>query len=225
MASSTNPRSGNWKDILRAQHEELNNLASGGRRGDEADDRENIVTEELDEQQITADIDRLLRRQPLTSSYVSKAVKNSFTLANEMESGRGYAGNNVGSTARRVSAAVEPVDLGFGLDDENDLNIEAAVSPSSARSGSRGKRPSSGNARTAAAATAANEHLPSGDLPADTQLRFLTAKVKMLSKQVDDTNEVRRELGEQCADLQRQLKTEREENKNLKKRYCAFGVA
>jgi phage-related minor tail protein len=67
--------------------------------------------------------------------------------------------------------------------------------------------------------------LPSGDLPADTQLRFLTAKVKMLSKQVDDTNEIRRELGEQCADLQRQLKTEREENKNLKKRYCAFGVA
>jgi hypothetical protein len=40
----------------------------------------------------------------------------------------------------------------------------------------------------------------------------------MLSKQVEDGTELRKQLSETANDLQRQLKNEREENKKSKKR-------
>jgi len=49
-------------------------------------------------------------------------------------------------------------------------------------------------------------------------LRFQKAKLKVLTKQVEDGVELRRQLQEQVNDLQRQLKSEREENKRVKKR-------
>jgi len=48
--------------------------------------------------------------------------------------------------------------------------------------------------------------------------RYLTSKVKTLTKQVEDGVALRRQLSDQMADLQRQLKTERDENKRVKKR-------
>lgn len=48
--------------------------------------------------------------------------------------------------------------------------------------------------------------------------RYQKAKVKMLEKQVEDFGEIRRQLTEQVNDLQRQLKVEKEDNKQLKKR-------
>ena len=44
--------------------------------------------------------------------------------------------------------------------------------------------------------------------------------MKLLSKQVDDGVELRKQLSESVNDLQRQLKNEREENKKAKKRYA-----
>lgn len=44
----------------------------------------------------------------------------------------------------------------------------------------------------------------------------------MLSKQVEDGTELRKQLTETANDLQRQLKNEREENKKSKKRYLVF---
>lgn len=44
-------------------------------------------------------------------------------------------------------------------------------------------------------------------------------RLKMLTKQVDDAQELRKQLSETVSDLQRQLKNEREENKKSKKRY------
>ena len=49
--------------------------------------------------------------------------------------------------------------------------------------------------------------------------RFVKAKLKLLTKQLEDGVELRLKMEEQSKDLQRQLKTEREENKRLNKRY------
>jgi hypothetical protein len=43
----------------------------------------------------------------------------------------------------------------------------------------------------------------------------------MLTKQVEDAQELRKQLSETVSDLQRQLKNEREENKKSKKRSVA----
>ena len=53
------------------------------------------------------------------------------------------------------------------------------------------------------------------------QLNFYLVhiRLKMLTKQVDDAQELRKQLSETVSDLQRQLKNEREENKKSKKRY------
>jgi hypothetical protein len=52
----------------------------------------------------------------------------------------------------------------------------------------------------------------------DNNARLQKAKVKMLEKQLEDGVEMRKHLNDQITDLQKQLKTEREENKKMKKR-------
>lgn len=47
---------------------------------------------------------------------------------------------------------------------------------------------------------------------------LMHTRLKMLTKQVEDTQELRKQLSETVSDLQRQLKNEREENKKSKKR-------
>lgn len=42
----------------------------------------------------------------------------------------------------------------------------------------------------------------------------------MLTKQLEEGLELRKKMEEQNRDLQRQLKTERDENKGLNKRFC-----
>jgi hypothetical protein len=48
--------------------------------------------------------------------------------------------------------------------------------------------------------------------------RFLKSKVNILNKQVEDGVELRKQLIDQVNDLQKQLKSEREENKRMKKK-------
>jgi phage-related minor tail protein len=50
---------------------------------------------------------------------------------------------------------------------------------------------------------------------------LLCIRLKMLTKQVEDAQELRKQLSETVSDLQRQLKNEREENKKSKKRSIA----
>ena len=197
----------NWKDVLRSQHEELGRV-------------DDASIEDLDEAQINADIDRILRRPPLTSNFVSKAVKSSFALANELEASTrnleiASGATNSTSLGSSTGPTIESVDAQF------DGEILLANSPAGSNRNTprdRERRLSSGNRPTSGRAGVTEAQLAE-NLPPDSQARFLQAKVKMLTKQNDETNELRRELKEQCSDLQRQLKTEREENKNLKKRY------
>ena len=52
----------------------------------------------------------------------------------------------------------------------------------------------------------------------DAKLKYMKTREKVLSKQLEDANELRKGMTEQILDLQRQLKITQEENKNLKKR-------
>jgi septal ring factor EnvC (AmiA/AmiB activator) len=50
-------------------------------------------------------------------------------------------------------------------------------------------------------------------------LRIQKARLKSLTKQLDESKELRKQLMEQINDMQRQLKTERDDNKQLRKRW------
>lgn len=51
---------------------------------------------------------------------------------------------------------------------------------------------------------------------------YQRARLNILQKQLDDGAAMRKQLVEQVHDLQKQLKAEREDSKNLKKRYAAL---
>ena len=51
-----------------------------------------------------------------------------------------------------------------------------------------------------------------------TRHRIQKARLKGLTKQLEDSKEMRKQLQEQISDLQKQLKCERDENKMMKKR-------
>jgi hypothetical protein len=50
----------------------------------------------------------------------------------------------------------------------------------------------------------------------------LTTKLKFLTQQLEEGVELRKQLTEQNKNIQKQLTTEREENKKLQKRYFFF---
>ena len=52
----------------------------------------------------------------------------------------------------------------------------------------------------------------------DTAVRYQKARLKMLSKQLEDSVEMRKQLTETVNDLQKQIRVEREENKKQRKR-------
>jgi predicted transcriptional regulator len=48
--------------------------------------------------------------------------------------------------------------------------------------------------------------------------RYQRARLNILSKQIEDGQQLKKQLIDQMSDLQKQLKAEREDNKALKKR-------
>jgi hypothetical protein len=52
----------------------------------------------------------------------------------------------------------------------------------------------------------------------DATARYQKARLKLLEKQLEDNQELRKQLNDAVMDLQKQLKNERDENKKLKKR-------
>jgi hypothetical protein len=53
----------------------------------------------------------------------------------------------------------------------------------------------------------------------ETNLKYQQARIKLLSQQLQEAVDIRRELTENISDLNRQLKNEKEESKGMKKRY------
>jgi hypothetical protein len=181
--------SSNWKEILRAQEEDL-------QRMEEMDAALNDDQNDLEE-----NISSILKstnsriRQPKPSIREEDDDYSKYMKSANTE--RGGSKYNV-----KLDMA------GMGIednedDDDDDVMIssrsESMLSPSARSRGS-----------------------PSGKISAkqapDTAARIQKAKIKALTKQLEDTKDLRKQLLEQVNDLQKQLKNERDDNKQLRKR-------
>ena len=91
--------------------------------------------------------------------------------------------------------------------DDNLLFLKDKVSPSRPKSAPK--------ARLSDQPSSPTSVVPSAP---DAKLKYMKTREKVLSKQVEDANELRKAMNEQIFDLQRQLKVTQEDNKNLKKR-------
>jgi hypothetical protein len=180
-----------WKDVLQKQQEDLERL--------EAMDREIAV----DTYAAAAEADKVLKRN--TTFAVSFGAGNTRVTS-------GGSKTSEERTNLELPAGLQTLDLG-------ELNIDAAP-PSAAsptRGGSqsaRGARPSSARRTTSASTKVATSKDDASDLgspggatptpgAADAAARFHKAKLVQLTKQLADSEDLRRKLQEQNSDLQR----------------------
>lgn len=139
---------------------------------------------------LDADIDNILKKQAPFPFYLRPA---------EVRESNDILSGNPSANGRKSLAVVEQVD-----DDEQEegsVTARSKLDISSPRS-----KQELGSPR---------KDLPKGS---EASMRYQNAKLKTLTKQVEDGLEIRKQLNDQINDLQKQLKIEREENKNIKKR-------
>jgi len=159
------------------------------------DDLQKLEAEDkmLNDEIISKDIDQVLKKP---TSY---SMKNDLSLLKDRGPGNAKKDN-------------------FSLN----ISIEKdSAVPLTGRSGSGQARPRSSAAAPLSSRDDSEPMSPESTVAPKESVaaaRYLKAREKMLSKQVEDMSELKVHLNEQVSDLQRQLKTEREENKNLKKR-------
>ena len=172
---------------MRAQNEEMGRLEE--------------MDAALNDDKISADIDRLLKRQPsiTVSTSRNKKISSSEIVDDYFD---------VAPLDDEVGTMHGESESFHGRDEEDTENNQ----PLSARSSTPRARKSS------AQNTPRSPSGGSAQLAPDTAARFQLARNKMLAKQVEDGIELRKQLSEQNADLQKQLKQEREENRKLTKR-------
>ena len=189
-----------WREILKAQYAEVEQL--------EAIDKELNI----DQQQITANIDKILKKKPTSAAtYGTQKFNRSITGTNN---------NRITKNEIDISDnEPEPIQPSFYPEPypyeqryEQPMSVPAYQSPN--------KSPKPIN-------TDDNNHSPGLGSPTDELLpkapettnRYQKAKIKMLEKQVEDSLKLRTHTNEQLVDLQKQVKYEHEENKQLKKRF------
>ena len=177
-----------WKSVLKSQHDDLERLAA--------------MDAALDEEKITKNIDSILKKPVNSVSRVSNIPRASPTTSRKHDS---VIGEN------------NKVDLSFGSDNSNDNIIYSTNSSRQIRN-----RPNSGNKITSKDTMSIDPGSPGSSTLTPREplanAKYLKAREKLLQKQVEDGVEIRKHLNEQVSDLQKQLKVERDENKNLKKR-------
>jgi hypothetical protein len=196
----------NWRDILKAQQEDLRAL-------------QNAITSNEDD--LDDDIERVLSR-PLAPTWTSKLKQPTVlefdynkinNLANDVASDDDAEKTNVKYNAK-TSSNFPPPPAGNSEARRKSVN-EATGSPS---------RPVSGRLSTINPADNVDDELLAGGGSVATpkapeaSARFQKAKLTVLTKQLEESMEMRRKLNEQVDNLTHQLKNDREENKQLKKR-------
>mmetsp|Transcript_20401 Transcript_20401/g.18538 ORF Transcript_20401/g.18538 Transcript_20401/m.18538 type:complete len:332 (-) Transcript_20401:111-1106(-) len=173
----------NWRDVLKAQYADLEQL--------EEMDKEL----KINEQTITANIDKILKnKRPLSSNYNKRYSENersniteNILISSDIDNRQDFMTN-----ANLPSYQNDSEELLVNDDINNDTdNIQANPAPISP------------------------EILPKAP---ETASRLMKAKIKMLEKQLEDSNQIRKHMNDQIIDLQRQIKVEKEETKQLKKR-------
>ena len=223
----------NWRDVLKAQQEDLKALQTK---------QSNVDDDELD-----ADIERVLRR-PAVPSWIGKGKSSSSSNNNnknrDNRSGHNemddlYAENdnydedseafmNIGGGDRNnMNYDTYNGDLPPARDMDDDVDI-SSTPPRRPGSGvatiiSSDNSKNNKNRNTAAVGNDNQDTINAEDSVAtpkvpDAGARFQKAKVKMLTKQLDDMTESKKRLSEQVDSLNHQLKNDREENKLLRKR-------
>ncbi len=194
----------NWKNVLKSQHSDLERLQA--------------MDAALDDDRVAADMDKILNRP---SSHVT------YSSASKPNTARNNHSPSPGPNLPPPPATYESSDEDPSYGDI--YGKEFTPSPNKRSSGSKLMQnplstpsivvPASSKAPETADRylhTAVEQHFPFFNCMF---FRFVKAKVNMLTKQLEDGLELRQKMDEQNKDLQRQLKTEREENKNLNKRF------
>ena len=188
---------GDWKDVLQAQRAEIEQLEA--------------MDSALNDDRITADIDKALKKTSRVGSYGLKpavpVVANAGMDEDEDDDDLQYRRRPPVPSTRVTSTP------NTGRRDSNSgagETVDSARSPLSARGG--GGLPMR---RGVSDVELDDEH--DGGAP-DTAVRYQKARLKMLSKQLEDSVEMRKQLTETVNDLQKQIRVEREENKKQRKR-------
>jgi hypothetical protein len=206
----------NWKDVLKSQHEDLQRLEA--------------MDAALNDDQITADIDRAIKKSTYTGSYTSTTSNPSSRVSSRHEQ-RGELDFNENNNSNNEYVA-DSFSSRFGNVNRDNSDMDGEIRPNSGRISARSnngiERPNSATSRGDITNISTNNNTPviesalspSAMIPKapDAAMRYLKAQNKMLTKENENSNEIKRHLTEQVSDLQRQLNNEREENKSIKKR-------
>ena len=186
---------GDWKDVLQAQRAEIEQLEA--------------MDSALNDDRITADIDKALKKTSRVGSYGLKPavpVVPSAGIDEDDDDDDLQYRRRPPVPSTRVSSAPNTGrrDSNSGAAD----TVDSARSPLSARGGLPIRR---------GVSDVDLEDEQDGGAP-DTAVRYQKARLKMLSKQLEDSVEMRKQLTETVNDLQKQIRVEREENKKQRKR-------
>lgn len=173
--------------MLRAQYKDLESL--------EAMDAQLNV----DQESITANIDKILKRK--SPSYRTSSRQRSVSEARRNDEAEEPMPAPVPMRYESSHSNMKAQSM-YQADDDEEVNTIPPKSPDM-------------RARATSVTGPIEPELPRAP---ETQVRYFKAKVKVLEKQVEDFSEIRKQLNDQVSDLQKQLKAEKDETKLLKKR-------
>jgi hypothetical protein len=195
-------RMSNWREIIKAQEDEL-------KRMEEMDAALNEDQEDLDlnikaifkGSRITAATSRA-NSTGKSSGYDHAGINEENLTKKSHQSER----SNPVSSSQKHQKVSSRITSAYVENDNEDDEDEPEPLPTS-RSEHSILSPSA----------AALKNLDAKQAP-DTTARIQKARLKGLTKQLEESKELRKQLMEQMNDLQRQLKSERDDNKQLRKR-------
>ena len=210
----------NWQDVLKSQNEDLRRLEAM-----DAEINEDVLG-------LDADISSVMRKTSISglSRGIGGGASSAMSGSASTTTAPSRASAPVGSVFHQRDAAVNARDMYEGNNGEEEIGFPADEGNSNSLVQSSTtddiqeiemyldgieQRPKSSPTQSRSPAGSLTGTTPKA--PAS-NLRFQNAKLKVLTKQLDDEKELRQKMNEQIHDLQRQLKSEREDSKNYKKR-------
>ena len=198
---------GDWKDLIRQQRAELEQLEA--------------IDSELNDDKITADIDKALKKTSRVGAYSTAGMRETRISImpddnadyqhddNDDDGNVQYQRRTSGASSSRATSAPSAGRRDAASSRTSPGNLDAGRSPMSARGTTPLRR-----------GDPVMDVMDDGgvDGAPDMAARYQKARLKMLSKHLEDSVEMRKQLTETVNDLQKQLRNEREESKKNRKR-------
>lgn len=188
MASSES-----WKDVLRAQHEDLARLEA--------------LDAALNENKISDDIDKLLKKPVRTEL---RSVSRTSEIAAPIPPTNGRRNSQIPPPALDDSMADDQQETPLSPSNTEEQILKKIQERAAPETADRFV--------TFLLIFETSMH----KLCMYMNHRILRAKYSVMTKQLNAAVELRKKMEEQCRDQQHQLQTEREEKKSLQKRYFLF---